>query len=193
MLHKIELNAGLYEQIIDACSFSVAKDDYRPRLRYIRIDVHKDNITAFSCNGYQLARIVIKNKFEDEFTCYIRPVKVKDKEFTIELNFDDETGDTQVCMPTFEGKIVYVFSKPYDENKLDPDKIIGDSEERPYSIGLSTNRMIEACKGLQKFGKGYFVLHIPTNKNKGVLLQSLTETDKKVVVEQFVLPVRYDL
>ena len=52
---------------------------YRPELSYIKLVVKKDEITAYSCDGYLAAKVTVPNLnlIDEEFECLIKPIAVK--------------------------------------------------------------------------------------------------------------------
>lgn len=83
-------------------------------LQYIRIEVEKNKITAYTLDGYRASRFVINRKTEnpDEFVCYIKPVPFKEtKSGTRQvLITHDEKSTTSVQYETEYGEIVYRFN-----------------------------------------------------------------------------------
>lgn len=79
-MKQITLSEGEFKSLLDGVKHSAAIDDCRPMLQYIRIEVEKNKITAYTLDGYRASRFVINRKTEnhDEFVCYIKPVPFKE-------------------------------------------------------------------------------------------------------------------
>ena len=74
-MKEISLSVSEYNQIVEATGLAVSADNFRRDLRFIRITVTKNELQAFSVDGYQYSRIFIRRPFGEEFTCHIRPIK----------------------------------------------------------------------------------------------------------------------
>lgn len=79
-MKQITLSEGEFKSLLDGVKHSAAIDDCRPMLQYIRIEVEKNKITAYTLDGYRASRFIINRKTEnhDEFVCYIKPVPFKE-------------------------------------------------------------------------------------------------------------------
>lgn len=113
-MKQITLSEGEFKSLLDGVKHSAAIDDCRPMLQYIRIEVEKNKITAYTLDGYRASRFVINRKTEnpDEFVCYIKPVPFKEtKSGTRQvLITHDEKSTTSVQYETEYGEIVYRFN-----------------------------------------------------------------------------------
>ena len=183
-MKRLEISAEQYLKILDICRYAVSKDDSRAELRYIRLEVKKNEVRAFSLNGYVLARYTFTHESEEEFVAFIRPVASRPCYSPVVIEVEDNS--TVLSMEIAEGKIAYTFKHP-SRFEIDADKIIGDGEDREYKIAFDANVLDTALAALKKHHRGYFVFNVPDNPNKPALLTVKTDID---MVEQLVLPVR---
>lgn len=105
-MKQITLSEGEFKSLLDGVKHSAAVDDCRPMLQYIRIEVEKNKITAYTLDGYRASRFVINRKTEnpDKFVCYIKPVPFK----------ETKSGTRKVSLRTTSskaGKNVYTASE----------------------------------------------------------------------------------
>lgn len=61
-MKQITLSEGEFKSLLDGVKHSAAIDDCRPMLQYIRIEVEKNKITAYTLDGYRASRFVINRK-----------------------------------------------------------------------------------------------------------------------------------
>ncbi len=74
---KALLDAMQFKQIMDGCKHAVSTDNSRPILGYIKLDIKGETITAYACDGFRLAKVVVTNTVhaasnKEEFIAYIR-------------------------------------------------------------------------------------------------------------------------
>lgn len=188
-MKRLELTVDEYLKILNTCKSAVSKNDPREELRYIKLDVTKDKVTAVSLNGYVLARYTFNHKSKEEFTAFIRPVSTKPCDCILPVVIEVEDDSTVLTMEVPQGTLSYTFKHP-SNYKVDADDIIGDDSNREYKIAFDANILQIALEGLKKHHRGYFVFNCPKSPNQPALLR--VRTDKETV-EQLVLPVRmYD-
>lgn len=193
-MKEISLSVSEYNQIVEATGLAVSADNFRRDLRFIRITVTKNELQAFSVDGYQYSRIFIRRPFGEEFTCHIRPIKsgLPDSVNAKVYIRKSEGSITELEIPTEFGKVVHAFN--YDDDtfsrEIDPDQIKGTDDIRPHWVAVDANRMIKAFKSIKKFGRGYCKLRISDDPKTPVLIETLGTKKGEVHIEQLVLPVR---
>ena len=64
-MKQITLSEGEFKSLLDGVKHSAAIDDCRPMLQYIRIEVEKNKITAYTLDGYRASRFVINRHPEN--------------------------------------------------------------------------------------------------------------------------------
>lgn len=114
-MKQILIPENLFNKILKGCKTCVAKEIYRPELQFIRIEVAKQSITAYSLDGFRASRIVLplEKEAEEEFIAYIMPFTFKEvgkgKENVL-LGLDEEGAF--VDFKTLQGRTRLTFGKP---------------------------------------------------------------------------------
>lgn len=176
------MSEGEFKSLLDGVKHSAAIDDCRPMLQYIRIEVEKNKITAYTLDGYRASRFVINRKTEnhDEFVCYIKPVPFKEtKSGTRQvLITHDEKSTTSVQYETEYGEIVYRFNTKGGEF-VNIQAIFEGAEAHDRETGINAKYLAQAMQALAKVDAGRN--HIATIEGKAnpvqpvlTILSSLT-------------------
>lgn len=171
-MKQLILSESEFKDLLDGVKHSVATDDSRPMLQYIRIEVQKNKITAYTLDGYRASRFVINRKTEnpDEFVCYIKPVPFKEtKSGTRQvLITHDEKSTTSVQYETEYGEIVYRFNTRGGEF-VNIAQIYAGAEEHDRETGINAKYLAQAMQALAKVDEGRN--HIATIESKSNPLQ----------------------
>ena len=192
-MKQITLSEGEFKSLLDGVKHSAAIDDCRPMLQYIRIEVQKSKITAYTLDGYRASRFVINRKTEnpDEFVCYIKPVPFKEtKSGTRQvLITHDEKSTTSVQYETEYGEIVYRFNTKGGEF-VNIQAIFEGAEAHDRETGISAKYLAQAMQALAKVDAGRN--HIATIEGKSDILKPVLFKAKNSDYEntQLILPVR---
>lgn len=192
-MKQLILSEGEFKSLLDGVKHSVATDDSRPMLQYIRIEVEKNKITAYTLDGYRASRFVINRKTEnpDEFVCYIKPVPFKEtKSGTRQvLITHDEKSTTSVQYETEYGEIVYRFNTKGGEF-VNIAQIYAGAEQHDRETGINAKFLAQAMQALAKVDEGRN--HIATIESKSNALQPVLFKAKNNNYEntQLILPVR---
>lgn len=145
-----------FATLIDGVKNSLSNDMYRPELSYIKLVVKKDEITAYSCDGYLAAKVTVPNlnPTDEEFECLIKPITVKpSKGRPQDIIVEVINGDTYVEVPVEYGKLRYCFTQPKDIF-LNIEKIIENTDKNDtYTIHVQPALLIKALKAAQKTNK----------------------------------------
>lgn len=56
-MKRVAITDSAFATLIDGVKNSLSKEIYRPGLSYIKLVVKKDEITAYSCDGYSAAKV----------------------------------------------------------------------------------------------------------------------------------------
>ena len=155
-MKKVSIADTAFATLIDGVKNSLSKDMYRPELSYIKLVVKKDEITAYSCDGYSAAKVTVPNlnPIDEEFECFIKPIAVKpSKGRPQDIIVEVINGDTYVEVPVENKKLRYCFTQPKD-NFVDIDKIIENTDRNDtYTIHVQPASLIKALKAVQKTSK----------------------------------------
>lgn len=155
-MKRVVITDTAFATLIDGVKNSLDKEIYRPELSYIKLVVKKDEITAYSCDGYSAAKVTVPNlnPIDEEFECLIKPITVKpSKGCPQDIIVEVINGDTYVEVPVEYGKLRYCFTQPKDifENI---EKIIESTDKNDtYTIHVQPALLIKALKAAQKTNK----------------------------------------
>lgn len=192
-MKQLTLSESEFKDLLDGVKHSVATDDSRPMLQYIRIEVEKNKITAYTLDGYRASRFVINRKTEnpDEFVCYIKPVPFKEtKSGTRQvLITHDEKSTTSVQYETEYGEIVYRFNTKGGEF-VNIAQIYAGAEQHDRETGINAKYLAQAMQALAKVDEGRN--HLATiegkeNATRPVLFKAINSNYENT---QLILPVR---
>lgn len=192
-MKQITLSEGEFKSLLEGVKHSAAIDDCRPMLQYIRIEVQKNKITAYTLDGYRASRFVINRKTEnpDEFVCYIKPVPFKETKSGARqvLITHDEKSTTSVQYETEYGEIVYRFNTKGGEF-VNIQAIFEGAEAHDRETGINAKYLAQAMQALSKVDAGRN--HIATIEGKSDILKPVLFKAKNSDYEntQLILPVR---
>lgn len=192
-MKQLTLSESEFKDLLDGVKHSVATDDSRPVLQYIRIEVEKNKITAYTLVGYRASRFVINRKTEnpDEFVCYIKPVPFKETKSGARqvLITNDEKSTTSVQYETEYGEIVYRFNTKGGEF-VNIQAIFEGAEAHDRETGINAKYLAQAMQALSKVDAGRN--HIATIEGKSDILKPVLFKAKNSDYEntQLILPVR---
>lgn len=192
-MKQLILSEGEFKSLLEGVKHSAAIDDCRPMLQYIRIEVQKNKITAYTLDGYRASRFVINRKTEnpDEFVCYIKPVPFKETKSGARqvLITHDEKSTTSVQYETEYGEIVYRFNTKGGEF-VNIQAIFEGAEAHDRETGINAKYLAQAMQALSKVDAGRN--HIATIEGKSDILKPVLFKAKNSDYEntQLILPVR---
>lgn len=193
---KALINANQFKQLIEATKHAVETTDVRPLLRYIKLDIKSDTITAYACDGYRLAKAQITNNAyaednKDEFTVLIKPITVPkqttDMMFPIEIEKNDDI--VTVAMQTKDGKMELNFKQPAGEY-INPEKVLADAGERDREVALNARYVAAAMTAIAKSThnrNNCAVVETSATKGKSVIIKG---KGVDIEVTQLVLPIK---
>lgn len=192
-MKQLTLSESEFKDLLDGVKHSVATDDSRPMLQYIRIEVQKNKITAYTLDGYRASRFIINRKTEnpDEFVCYIKPVPFKEtKSGTRQvLITHDEKSTTSVQYETEYGEIVYRFNTKGGEF-INIAQIYAGAEEHDRETGINAKYLAQAMQALAKVDEGrnhLAAIEGKENATRPVLFKAINSDYENT---QLILPVR---
>lgn len=155
-MKKTAITDTAFATLMDGVKNSLSKEIYRPELSYIKLVVKKDEITAYSCDGYSAAKVTVPNlnPIDEEFECFIKPIAVKpSKGRPQDIIVEVIDGDTYVEVPVEYGKLRYCFTQPEDKY-ANIEKIIDNADKNDaYTIHVQPALLIKALKAAQKTSK----------------------------------------
>lgn len=189
-MKKVEINELQFKDLLDGAKNSVSADRYRPVLGYIQIRVNKDNIVAYSTNGYRASRVEIKNNYEidEEFVCYIKPFTFKPtKKGTNIVTLELTDAFTLVSFLSDFGVIKQEQPLP-KEHFIDLEKIYNKARVHDRKVAFNCQFVISALKALKNIGEK--VVFETKSNNKEAFL--ITAENSLIKNEQLILPIRIE-
>lgn len=155
-MKRVAITDTAFATLIDGVKNSLGKEIYRPELSYIKLVVKKDEITAYSCDGYSAAKVTVPNinPIDEEFECFIKPIAVKpSKGRPQEISMEVVDGDEYVKVLVEYGELKYCFTQPKDIF-VSIEKIIESTDKNDtYTIHVQPALLIKALKAAQKTNK----------------------------------------
>lgn len=192
---RVEIDELLFQKMIKSVEHCVAKDDYRPILKYILLRFSADKVTAYSCDGYRAAKTTIPllQPTEQDFECYIKPIKTnprKGKTNPVVIEYDGKSTSVEVV--TEYGNIKYSFaaSKETTEKYIDIEKVYEGAKACDRNIGMNADFVKKAMNALQNIkvtNKNHVIFKCQVNPVGSFVICA---REGNCVSEQLVLPVR---
>ena len=111
-MNNIKINERIFKKILITLKDCVAKDNARPALQYIRLEIKADKIVGYSLDGYRSGRIIIpcKEPNKEEFVAYIKAVPFKTSAGEMnDVIISSDGANTTVEFEQPIGKIRYSF------------------------------------------------------------------------------------
>lgn len=190
-MKRVVITDTAFATLIDGVKNSLSNDMYRPELSYIKLVVKKDEITAYSCDGYSAAKVTVPNlnPTDEEFECFIKPITVKpSKGRPQDIIVEVINGDTYVEVPVEYGKLRYCFTQPEDKF-VNIEKVIENADKNDtYTIHVQPALLIKALKAAQKTNK-YVKVQFGDKLSPFIIKAKCGETNNW----QVVIPARGDV
>lgn len=190
-MKRVVITDTAFATLIDGVKNSLSNDIYRLELSYIKLVVKKDEITAYSCDGYSAAKVTVPNlnPIDEEFECFIKPITVKlSKGRPQDIIVEVINGDTYVEVPVEYEKLKYCFTQPKDIF-VNIEKIIENTDKNDtYTIHVQPASLIKALKAAQKTNK-YAEVKFGDKLSPFIIKAKCGETNNW----QVVLPARGDV
>lgn len=191
-MKQVTLTEQEFKTILDGTQHSISSDDARPALQYIRLDIAKQSVTAYSCDGYRASRIILKRSKEndDEFTCYIKPIPFKPTKngiLPVTISCDDKI--TTLDIRTFYGSMCYRFECP-NGSFPDIEKIYQEAAEHDREVGISAKFVAQAMQAITKMNHridNCCVIEGKESPVQPIIIRAKCETMENT---QLILPIR---
>lgn len=187
-MKKITLEKAIFSKLIDTVKECVAKDDSRPALRYIKIEVEPETITAIAVDGFRMAKIELKhgNADVEPFDFVLKPLVLSANAKNVEIELVD--GCAEITVYELFGKLKYFFEQPkaefFNHKQIVDEKVLVNDNY----ICFNAKYMIECLKSFcGKSRNNQCELHHGESKVSPFYLISNND-DEKVV--KLILPIR---
>lgn len=180
----IKLNVDDFKKMVNACKLAVAKEDTRPALKFINMDVRGDKFRMWALDGYRVEvdeiDVVSNKDFQASFENMYIP------KFNDTVSIDLVENNLEVVFYPSEFKIT--IPQHFQEKLWDIDGFIkGQEEIEKEMIMLKKEFLADALK---KFGK-YDRVEIRKQPGKNVLTPlEVTHKDCSLRMKTYVLPIR---
>lgn len=178
----VKLPVSSFKKMIDSCKRVTAKNDARPDLRNINIDVTGNKLRIWALDGY---RIEINEMFvqdEDNFKASFESIYVPTNEQEVQISIVDEQLEI-TYIPS--GLRMYI---PQDnkDKVFNIDGFIEGQKEKDFKISFKKQFLEDALKKAGKNDK----LTFGFNPKSNLEAVHITYTDREINMESYVLPVR---
>ncbi len=193
-MKQIYIPEIFFDKILKSCKGSVAKDACRPELQFIRIEVAKETITAYSLDGYRASRIVVslREPTEEEFVAFIRPFsfKVSSEGYEKVLLGLDEENNAFVEFKSAYGITRYTFDKP-QKWSVDMANIFQGAKVHDREVGVNAKYLSEACKAIASAIEDRNNLSVLESSNNPTKAFCIRGKGNGFTTDQLILPVRF--
>lgn len=192
-MNQIRINEIVFKRIMDAVKCSVARDEPRPILKFIKIKITGNKLVAYSLDGYRASRVTVslgENVDCDFFEGYIKPIQIKvSKNGINDVVLCADEIQTTVQVKTEYGLLSYVFDKPAGDY-VDGDKVYDGDREHDREFAVNARYVVEAMKVIEKTS---------LNKNNMAIIECKEDPIKPIIIrskesdflnEQLILPIR---
>lgn len=190
-MFKVAIQKDAFKALLAGTVHATAKDDSRPILKYIKLEISKETIVATSLDGYMAGRVRIKQKNEQEFTCFIKPLPIKEADAMIPIivEYNDENGIASVTVPTNGSIITYSFKQPSGDFP-NMEEIFDNALKHDEETSCNAQYLLNACRAICSHGfDRNRLVTILTSQNQ-VKPFVLRAGGDDILDERLILPVR---
>lgn len=196
-MNSIKINERIFKKILITLRDCVAKDNARPALQYIRLEIKADRIVGYSLDGYRSGRIVIpcKESNKEEFVAYIKAIPFKTSASEMkDVLISSDGANTTVEFEQAVGNIRYSFSHP-DLWKVDMEEIWGNAKRHDREIGVNATYLSRAFKTLAEAGDDHRnrLAILETKRSRVEAFCISAQAEGGIQLDQLVLPIRTSL
>ena len=150
-MKELKLDSFIVDDLFKGLQPCLAKDDSRPILKWIKVEVEKTKITAIALDGYMMFTHTIDIKDNDEeepYSFFIKPFNIpKTKSGSeITINCENEKFANITVRPyTSKDTITYTIEQPVSEFIKWKQIMVEPDEE--LSISFDARKLREVLKG----------------------------------------------
>lgn len=194
----ITIDSTIIEELFKTTKESIAKDDSRAILKWIKVEIENKKMTAVSLDGYMLSSISIdlNNKIQEPYSFFIKPFYIPKSKQGYQITFDCSDNEVVfVSLKPYTGDttINYQISQPKQEF-INWKQSFPETDEN-FEIVFSAGYLINILKGFKTnlTNNNEVVLCFKKNENginktSPVILKQFT----KVGIEKqaLILPIR---
>lgn len=148
----ITIDSSIIEELFKTTKESIAKDDSRLILKWIKVEVENKKMTAVSVDGYMLSSISIdlKNEVEEPYSFFIKPFYIPKSKQGYQITFD--CSDKEVVSVTLkpytsDTTINYKITQPKQEF-INWKQILPETDKN-FEIVFNAGYLINILKGFK--------------------------------------------
>lgn len=147
----VTIDSSILEELFKTTKQSISKDEARPILKWIKVEVEKGKLTAISLDGYILSTtcIEIKNEVTEPYSFFIQPFYIPKSKQGSEITFDCSCKDyvTVTIKPyTSRDTISYRITQPNSEF-INWRQIFNLNLDENLEICFNADKLIKILKG----------------------------------------------
>ena len=154
-MKQITIYSEALEQLFKTLKDSLSKDESRPILKWIKVEVEKNKLTAIALDGYMLSTIQIEGMYpnqmcDEDFVFFIKPFYIPKYKAGCEVTFNCDEKQyvvTTVKPVTKKDTLVYKFYQP-TEQYIDWKKVMPETSKE-LKITVDASKLIRVLKGYQ--------------------------------------------
>ena len=154
-MKQITVYSEELEQLFKTLKDSLAQDDSRPILKWIKVEVEENKLTAISLDGYMMSTMQIEaikgSEFGNEkYDFFIKPFHIPKHKAGCEVTFNCDTKDyviVSINPITKKDTLEYKFYQPSAEY-IDWKKVLPETSNE-LKVTLDAGKLIKLLKGYQ--------------------------------------------
>lgn len=166
-MKEITLNEGLLEKIFSTTKNTIAIDDSRPVLKFIKIEVTDKNIKAISVDGYMLTTFEIPHEQNEvtPFECLVKPFNIPKHSKKVVINAEDKDS-AKITIYFGDYQISHIIKQP-DAEFINYQSVFPETNQN-LSICFDARRLQSLLKGFKGYNRNCCVRFTFCGKDVGI-------------------------
>lgn len=178
------LSGETFKTVINSLKKFVSKDEARPILKYIKLDIKKDKVRAVACDGYRMAVLDIIKNNPEEFICYIEPLSIPKDIINTEILISE--NKQYITLFYLNGQAITYTRNNIVGEYINENAILPEINE-DLSVTLDARMLSEIATSMKNFN-GSVKIYFNENNMKPVIYKTKFEDLMEMTAIQ--LPVR---
>ena len=179
---SIKLPVGYFKKMVDSCKKATAKDDTRPGLKLINIDVVGNKLRMWAIDGYRVEIDEMIIEEEDNFSAAFENIYIPSHEEDVEIGLNDD----KLEVTYYPSGLKMLIPQRNDYTRFGIDGFIKDQSNKDYTISFRKEFLEDALKKAKKKDKVIIKLNTQSNLSPVHIVYDYCG----VKMESYVLPVR---
>lgn len=171
----VKLDTAYFKKMINSCKYTMSteKNECRPQLKYINIDVADGILRMWSMNGYSIQIEELEVKSEDNFKSKFNQLYIPPNDEEVVLERVNDMLEITFLPSKFKMSI------PQDDTltRFNIEKFIKNQMEKNFKVSFTRESLERALKGVGK--KDRVVFSFNTTSNIQPVLMKNNEHDVK--------------